>query len=191
MWFATCNTWTLLLKYCTVRASLYTFATLDTLVVVDDRALANNADSILGADILTSVADTASAGGRYENTFCGALVAGDVDNLYNVGIALVTTAGHTHPLLKDCALFVDAATEFGFGAGGDLLGNVDVCTIECAVIGAADNLFEYIVFEELYAGIENFVLLHSFCKDKVRFLLNYIATKVIFFPCYAKYPSLI
>jgi hypothetical protein len=25
----------------------------------------------------------------------------------------------------------------------------------------------------------------------VRFLLNYIATKVIFFPCYAKYPSLI
>jgi hypothetical protein len=136
--------------------------------VVDDRALANNADGILGTYILTSVTNTATASGRYENTLCGALVTGDVDNLHNIGVALVATAGHTHPLLKDCALFVDAATKLGFGAGRDFLGNVDVGSVEGTFVGTAYDLFENVVLEELYAGIEYFVLLHrsmELCKD--------------------------
>ena len=128
--------------------------------MVDNRAFAHNGNCVFGASIFTSVGDTASASGCNEHTFCGALVASDVDNLHNIGVLLVATTSHSHPLLQNCPLLVDAATEFGFGTGGDFLGNINISPVECAIVSTAHNLFEYIVFEELYAGVENFILFH-------------------------------
>lgn len=144
-----------------IGAYLRTFATLDTLVVVDDGAFVDDGDGIFGADVLAVVSDTAAAGGSNEHCIGGTLVAGDVDYLDDVGILLVATACHTHALLENSSLFVDAAAQFAFGAGGDFLGDVDVSSVEGSFVGAFYDLFKYVVLEQLDAGIEYFVLLHN------------------------------
>ena len=100
-----------------VGAGLGAFAALDALVLIDGGAVVHDGNSVFGAHFLATVYHTATAGGRDIDAVNRTFVAGTVDDLDDVGVALVAAHRHLDAVLQNGAFLVDAAARFGFRAG--------------------------------------------------------------------------
>ena len=145
-----------------VRARLGALAAFDALGLIHDRLVVDDLDRPFRADLLAAVHDAAAAGGRHEDAADGAFVAGDVDDLDDVGVLPVAAERELDALLHDGALLEHAAAHRGFRSRRDLLGNVYVQVLVTMLIFVADDRFEHVVFEFLYRCVENsFVVGHK------------------------------
>ena len=127
--------------------------------VVDDGAVVLNADGALGAGLHAAVGDAAPAGGAYADLGDGALVAGDGQHLYQVGVGPVAPHGHLDPAAHHGPLLVDAAAHLGLGAGDDLLGYVqNFVGLELVVPGQTGHGGKYLVLQLLDGS---FVMAHG------------------------------
>ena len=131
------------------------FAALDALVLIDGGTMVHDGDGVLGAHFLTTVHHAATASWRDIDAVNRTFVAGAVDDLDDVGIALVATHGHLDTVLQDGTFFIDAAACFGFRAGAEQLGHFHVGILQSALVGASDDFFQHVVFDELYVGVKN------------------------------------
>ena len=138
-----------------VGAGLGAFAALDALVLIDGGAVVHDGDGVFGAHFLATVYHTATASGRDIDAVNRTFVAGAVDNLDDVGVALVAAHRHLDAVLQNGAFLVDAAARFGFRAGAEQLGHFHVGVLQSAFVSATDDFFQYFVFDELYVGIKN------------------------------------
>ena len=124
-----------------VRACLGTLAALDALALVDDRLVVDDLNGSPRAYLLAAVYDAAAAGGRDEDAADGAFVAGDVDDLDDVGVIFIPAEGELDALLHDGSLLVNAAAHRRFGAGGNFLRDVYVNVIVAMLVLVADDRF--------------------------------------------------
>ena len=138
-----------------VGAGLGAFAALDAIVLVDGGTMVHDGDGVLGAHFLATVHRAATTSGRDIDAVNGTFVAGAVDDLYDVGIALVATHRHLDAVLQDGAFLVDAAARFGFRTGAEQLGHFHISVLQSALVGASDDFFQHFVFDELYVGVKN------------------------------------
>ena len=104
---------------------------------------------------LTTVHHAATAGWRDIDAVNGTFVAGAVDDLDDVGVALVATHSHLDAVLQDGTFLIDAASRFGFRTGAKQLGHFHVSFLQSAFVGASDDSFQHFVFDELYVGVKN------------------------------------
>ena len=138
-----------------VGAGLGAFATLDAFVLIDGGVTVHDGDGFFGAHFLAAVYHAATTSRCDIYAVNGTFVAGAVDDLYDVGIALVATHRHLDTVLQDGAFLVDAAARFGFRTGTEQLGHFHVGFLQSALVGASDDFFQHFVFDELYVGVKN------------------------------------
>lgn len=106
------------------------------------------------ADVLAAVSQTAAAGVCDLVAAHGAFVTGDLYDLYDVGIFLVSAHGELYALGEDRALLVNAAAHRGGGAGNDLRRYVKDRLKKRVVPRLTRDLAQDLVFEMLNFGIE-------------------------------------
>ena len=146
----------------TVRADLGAGAALDALLLVDDGALVLvEADGAALADVLAAVRDAAAAGFGDGVAADRTLVAGDVDDLDDVGVLLVAAERHTDAFADDGALLIDAAAHRRLRPLDDHLGNLGVAVEQLIFKRQPRDLAENLVFQMLYLGVE----LSHMCKS--------------------------
>ena len=61
-------------------------------------------------NILATVSKTTSAGVSYLIACCGTFIAGDINNLNNIGVFMVTAHSDFNALRKNCTFFINATT---------------------------------------------------------------------------------
>ena len=137
-----------------VGAGVDTLAAGDALLVVDLGLVVHNGDGVLGAGMDTAGGDTATAGGAHGDLGDGALVAGDIQHLHQVGVGLVAAHGHLHTLRDDGPLLINTTAHFGLGTGDDLLGNIQNTGLEIVVPGQPGHGTQHLMLEFLYAGFK-------------------------------------
>jgi hypothetical protein len=76
----------------------------------------------------------------------GALVAGDIDNLNNIGIFFVSAHRHLDSLAKDRSFFINTATHCRLFAGYDHLRNIHNVFRKGIIPREASNLTEHFIF---------------------------------------------
>ena len=140
-----------------IGTGLGTLAAFDALGLVDDAPVVDNGDGVAWTNVLAGMHQAATACGSHHHAGSGALVAGGFHHLDGVGVVLVAPHGHVDAFLYNGTLFVDTAVELGFGAWADDFGYLEIGIFEAALVGAADDLFQYLVFNPLYVGVEKFL----------------------------------
>ena len=150
-----------------VGAGGHALAAQHALGMVDDGAVVLNADGALGAGLHAAVGDTAPAGGAHADLGDGALVAGDGQHLHKIGVGPVAAHGHLDPAAHHGPLLIDAAAHLGFGAGDDLLGDIqNFVGLELVVPGKAGHGGKYLVLQLLDGS---FVMAHRLAPPSRRY----------------------
>ena len=106
------------------------------------------------AHVLATVSQTTAASVGDLVAAYGTFVAGDVDDLNDVGIFLVSTHGQLNALAQNGALLVHTATHGGLFTGRELLGNIHHILHELVFPGKASNLSQHLIFQMLDFCIE-------------------------------------
>ena len=83
--------------------------------MIDVRAVIFNRDRAARTDLLAAVSNTAAAVRTDGITADRALIAGDIQNLNDIGILLIPTHCAMYPLAENGAFFVNTAAHSGFG----------------------------------------------------------------------------
>ena len=96
--------------------------------------------------VLTTVGKTSAAGcGNFVT--CGrAFIAGDIDNLNNVLVILITAHGDLYTLTENSALLIDTAAHCGVGTGRDDLGYLHDIFKQGIAPRLARYLTQYFIF---------------------------------------------
>ena len=110
--------------------------------------------SALGADVLTAVSKTAAADIGDRVAAGGALVAGYVDDLDNVGVIFVTAHSDTDALGGDGTLLMDTAAHSGVRAGGQVFGDGEYRLAELVSPFGSCHFAQDLVFEMLDLGVK-------------------------------------
>ena len=92
--------------------------------MVDIGPVVHNGDGPPGTDILAPVGDASPAGLGDGDLVDRTLIAGDVDDLDDVGVVRIPPHGHVDPLRQNGPLLIDAAAHGGFFPRDDFLGDV-------------------------------------------------------------------
>ena len=156
-----------------VGADLGAGAALDAFFFVDDGALVLvEADGTALADVLAAVCDTAAAGLGDSIAAHRAFVAGDVDDLDDVGVLLVAAERHADAFADDGALLVNAAAHRRLRSLDDHLGNLGVAVEQSVFESQPRDFTKDFVFQKLYLGIELSHRCNRLLSQRESFLLG-------------------
>ena len=138
-----------------VGADLRALTALHAQVFVDVRLLlVVEGYGVAFANVLAAVRKAAAAGVGHFVAAGRAVVARDVDDLYDVGIAAVAAHGEFDALGNDGALLIHAAAHGGSVARDDGLGDVGYLVQQVAVPRAARHFAQHFVLEILNFCVE-------------------------------------
>ena len=144
--------------YLCARAAFLTLALIDMCHVV-----AVKGQSAKLTNVLAAVCKTAAAGVGDLVAAYGTLIAGDIDDLDDVGVFLIAAHCELNALTKNCALLVYAAAHCGLLTGSQLFGNIYHILQKLIFPRQACNLTQDLVFQMLYFCIKftHFYLLRN------------------------------
>ena len=111
-------------------------------------------DGVLAAGVLAAVRKTPAAGVGHFIAARRAVVARDVDDFDDVGVAAVAAHGELDPLRDDGALLIHAAAHGGHVARDDGLGDVRDVLQQIPPPRAARDFAQHLILQILYFCVE-------------------------------------
>jgi hypothetical protein len=131
--------------------ALHAFTLVDTSFLVDAEV-----DRSSTAHFLTAMRDAAAANVRYFITSDGALVAGEVHDLNDIGVVLVSAHSQLDSLRQNRPLFIDATPHCRMRPRRDAFWNIGNVLKQIASKGMPRNLAQNLILQMLYLCVEFF-----------------------------------
>ena len=148
---------------CGVGADLRAGAALLTLRLIDMcNMVFIKADGTELTNILATVCKTAAAGVGNLVSADGTLVAGDVNNLDDIGVVLVAAHCDLYSLTENSTLLIYAATHCGLLAGCELFGNIHHILKQLVLPCKSCDLTQNLILQMLYFCVKfTHIFLHT------------------------------